>query len=282
MFKRKIIKSVVYATLLSTASISLANASQVLKKDNKSVSSYQERNIKKVSDDGKFIDLRTFGDYHGNDHSGPDALQGGRTAITTEALLAYNNFREFLGLKRLELEDIGRWAFAHELTNNEEAWGTDLKGVGLFYAMEGAKVAWIAEDKFDPQIMADIERTARLGKSKDVMSMVSKYGRTGFAEFLKKNGYESAFIDTLKMEPHYAGWMHDRCHGNLSIEGVAIAHDVNHLPVLSYDQKQPFMNDTWEWPQWPALKVSHARVLKYYQSMIVLGNPLGKHLIDPS
>ena len=64
------------------------------------------------------------------------------------------------------------------------------------------------------------------------------------------------------------------------IEGVAIAHDVNHLTVLSHDQMQPFMNDTWDWPQWPALEVSEARVLEYFQSMVVLGDPLANHLDD--
>ena len=54
------------------------------------------------------------------------------------------------------------------------------------------------------------------------------------------------------MEPHYGGVMHGRTHGYLSIEGVAINHDVNHLTVLSWDQTQPFMNDTFDWPQWPA------------------------------
>ena len=42
--------------------------------------------------------------------------------------------------------------------------------------------------------------------------------------------------------------MHDRAHGWLSIENMAIAHDLNHLTVLSHDQRQPFMSDTWDWP----------------------------------
>jgi len=41
---------------------------------------------------------------------------------------------------------------------------------------------------------------------------------------------------------------------------------------------QPFMNDTWDWPQWPALEVSHAGVLEYFQSMVSLGNPVGQNL----
>ena len=35
--------------------------------------------------------------------------------------------------------------------------------------MQGAKVGWIAQDKYDPQILADIQRTARLGDPADVM-----------------------------------------------------------------------------------------------------------------
>ena len=34
--------------------------------------------------------------------------------------------------------------------------GNDIKSVGLWYAMQGAKVGWIAQDKYDPQILADI------------------------------------------------------------------------------------------------------------------------------
>lgn len=128
--------------------------------------------------------------------------------------------------------------------------------------------------------MADIERTARLGSADDVMAMVAEYGHEGFADFLMDNGYDQAFIDTLKMEPHYAGWMHDRAQGKLSIEGVATSHDVNHLTVLSHDQLQPFMNDTWDWPQWPALDVSDAGVIEYFQSMVSLGNPVGENLSD--
>ena len=64
------------------------------------------------------------------------------------------------------------------LTNNTQAWGNDLQGVGMFYAMQGAKVGWIADDKYNPQILADIQRTARLGSAADVMAMVAQYGHT--------------------------------------------------------------------------------------------------------
>ena len=228
--------------------------------------------------DSDFTDLASFGLSHGSDHTGHDGLVGGRTAITTEALMAYNQLREFVGLAPATLEQVGTWAFANELTNNTQAWGNDELGVGLWYAMQGAKVGWMDDEVFDPQVVADITRTARLGSSQDVMAMVAEYGHPGFAAYLLENSFEDHFINTLKMEPHYAGWMHDRAHGWLSIEDVAIAHDVNHLTVLSHDQMQPFMNDTWDWPQWPALDVTHARVLEYFQSMVTLGDPLGDHL----
>ncbi|MEE2826631.1 MAG: cellulose binding domain-containing protein [Planctomycetota bacterium] len=229
---------------------------------------------------GEFLDLAELGDSHGSHHTGDDGLVGGRTAITTEAVLAYNQLRHFVGLDHATIDEIGTWAFANTLTNNTQAWGNDRQGVGIWYAMQGAKVGWMADETFDPQVVCDITRTARLGSREDVMAMVLQYGHEGFAQYLTENGYEDTFINTLKMEPHYAGWMHDRCHGWLSIEGVAIAHDVNHLTVLSHDQMQPFMNDTWDWPQWPALNVSHARVLEYFQSMVVLGDPLRDHLGD--
>nr|MCH9760645.1 cellulase family glycosylhydrolase [Actinomycetes bacterium] len=40
------------------------------------------------------------------------------------------------------------------------------------------------------------------------------------------------------------------------------------------------MNDTFDWPQWPALDVSHSGVLEYFQSMVALGDPLGSNLND--
>ena len=227
---------------------------------------------------GDYVDIMTFGMHTGSDHTGMSALEGGRTAITTEALVAYNNLRQFAGLQSATLDDVGNWAFANSLTNNAQAWDNDLQGVGLYYAMQGAKVGWIADDKYDPQIVADIERTARLGSATDVMAMVEQYGHPGYAQYLMDNGYETAFINTLKMEPHYGGWMHDRANGRLLLEGSATAHDVNHLTVLSHDQTQPFMNDTWDWPQWPALDVSDKRVIEYFQSMVSLGNPLGNSL----
>ena len=228
--------------------------------------------------DSEYIDLASLGMSHGSHHTGDDGLVNGRTAITTEALVAYNNLREFLGIAPSTLDEVGAWAFANMLTNNTEAWGNDQQGVGLWYAMQGAKVGWISDDLFDPQILVDIQFAARLGTPEEVFAMVTEYGHQGFAEFLVENGFAEAFINTLKMEPHYAGWMHDRAHGWLLIEGDAIAHDVNHLTVLNHEQNQPFMNDTWDWPQWPALQVSHERVLEYFQSMVVLGDPLGFHL----
>ena len=227
---------------------------------------------------GDYIDLMTFGMFHGSDHTGMDALEGGRTAITTEAVLAYNDLRRFAGLAPATIEDVGSWAFSNDLTNNAQPWDNDLQGVGLYYAMQGAKVGWIADGKYGPQVVADIERTARLGSAEDVMAMVAEYGYDGFAQYLMDNGYETAFIDTLKMEPHYGGWMHDRANGRLVIEGSATAHDVNHLTVLSHDQMRPFMNDTWDWPQWPALDVSDHRVIEYFQSMVELGDPRGNNL----
>ena len=228
---------------------------------------------------GEYIDITTWGMFHdSNDNSHSDELVGGRTAITTEAMVAYNNLRAFIGLSALTVEDVGAWAFAEQLTNNAEAYGDDLKGVGLYYAMQGAKVGWIAQEVYDPQILADIQRTARLGEQADVMAMVRQYGIDGYADFLEENGFVDAFVNTLKMEPHYGGWMHGRTHGYRSIEGVAINHDVNHLTVLSWDQTQPFMNDTFDWPQWPALDVSDSGVIEYYQSMVVLGDPVGLNM----
>ncbi|MEO0913801.1 MAG: 1,4-beta-glucanase, partial [Pseudomonadota bacterium] len=188
-----------------------------------------------------YTDITEFGVFHGtSSHTAHDSLHGGRTAITTEAMVAYNGLRAFLGETAAELEEVGQWAFDNGLTNNTEAYNQDLQGVGLFYAMQGAKVGWIRDDAFDPQILADIQRTARLGTTEDVMAMVQAHGHAGFAEYLHANGLVDEFVNTLKMEPHYGGWMHGRTHGFLPIpdengDQIAIAHDLNHLTVLSHD-----------------------------------------------
>jgi endoglucanase len=226
-----------------------------------------------------YSDITTFGVFHGtSSHTHGDSLAGGRTAITTEALVVYNDLRAFHGLDEVQPEAIGRWAFANNLTNNSEAYGEELTGVGLYYGMQGAKVGWIRDGAFDPQILADIQRTAREGGSGEVMTMVEAFGHSGYADHLTRSGLVDAFVNTLKMEPHYGGWMHGRVHGALPFsdgtgKSVATAHDINHLTVLSHDQQQAFMNDTFDWPQWPALDVPESVVLDYFQSMVVLGDP---------
>ena len=228
---------------------------------------------------GAYTDINSWGSFHGSNHNSEhNELVGGRTAITTEALQAYNGLRAFAGLEAVGIETVGEWAFANGLTNNSQAWGDDTKGVGLWYAMQGAKVGWIADQAYNPQILADIQRTARLGSQNDVMGMVREFGHEGFADYIEQSGLKESFINTLKMEPHYGGWMHGRTHGFLDIEGVAIAHDINHLTVLGWDQNQPFMNDTFDWPQWPALDVSDQTVINYYQGIVTLGDPLAQNL----
>jgi hypothetical protein len=235
-------------------------------------------------DHGEYMDITEWGDFHdSNDNSHHDQMVDGRTAITTEAMLAYNDLRAFLGLPELLYEEVGQWAFDEALTNNSQAWGDDLKGVGLYYAMQGAKVGWITDEDYDPQIMADIQRTARtvcdpVEMRTSVMDMVRQYGIEGYADHLEENGMVDTFINTLKMEPHYGGWMHGRCHGFRSIEGVAINHDINHLTVLNWAQTLPFYNDTFDWPQWDALLVSDSGVIEYFQSMVVLGDPVGENM----
>ena len=226
-----------------------------------------------------FIDITHWGSFHGSNHNSEhNELVGGRTPITTEALVAYNGLRAFAGLNAVAIEDIGRWAFAEGLTNNAKAWENDLQGVGLWYAMQGVKVGWIADGSFKPELLADLQRTARLGSSDAVMAMVREVSHDGFSDFLISEGLQEAFINTLKMEPHHGGWMHGRTHGFLPIESGAIAHDINHLTVLGWDQRQPFMNDTFNWPQWPALNVSDNTVINYFQSMVALGGPLESNL----
>ena len=234
-----------------------------------------------------FDPITSFGSLGGSQHTTHDELKGGRTAITTEAVKAYNNLRAFQQLESVAIEDVGRWAFANQLTNNATPTGNDLAGVGLWYAMQGSKIGWIADQHFDPEVIADLQRTARLGTTKQVLKLARPVAQPGFIAHLKATKGIDAFINTLKMEPHHGGWMHSRAHGTRAIEAGAKAHDVNHLTVLNHDQTQPFMNDTFDWPQWPALGVPHGVVIDYFQSMVTLSDPLaeesaGSPLMQPS
>ncbi len=71
--------------------------------------------------DSEFTDLASLGMSHGSNHTGHDGLVGGRTAITTEAVLCYNQLRHFVGLGHVTIDDVGAWAFANSLTNNAQA-----------------------------------------------------------------------------------------------------------------------------------------------------------------
>ena len=140
---------------------------------------------------GPFEPITTFGSLGGSQHTTHAELMGGRTPITTEALLAYNNLRGFLGLDAVDLITVGRWAFANGLTNNSSAWGNDESGVGLWYAMQGAKVGWIADQAFEPQLLADLQRTARLGTHTDVLAMARRVDRDDSCEPLVLRGHFS-------------------------------------------------------------------------------------------
>jgi hypothetical protein len=147
---------------------------------------------------GLHTDITTWGSFHGSNHNSEhNELVGGRTAITTEAMVAYNGIRAFAGLEAVELEDVGAWAFAQDLTNNTQPWGDDLRGVGLWYAMQGAKVGWIADEAYNPQILADIQRSARQGDADAVMTMVETFGHEEFASYLRSHALEDTFINTL-------------------------------------------------------------------------------------
>ena len=105
---------------------------------------------------GDFQDITEWGNFHGSNHNSEHhELVGGRTAITTEALIAYNALRAFAGLEPASIEQVGQWAFDNGLTNNDQAWGTTFSAL-TWYAMQGAKVGWIADDSYDPQIPADL------------------------------------------------------------------------------------------------------------------------------
>ena len=97
----------------------------------------------------EYTAITHFGIHGGSDHTTHDELMGGRTAITTEALTAYNNLRAFLDLPAARIKDVGRWAFSAGLTNNATASKADVSGVGLWYAMQGAKVYVVEPEDTD-------------------------------------------------------------------------------------------------------------------------------------
>ncbi len=52
------------------------------------------------SSSGDYIDINTWGSFHGFNHNSEhDELVGGRTAITTEAMVAYNGLRAWMLLR---------------------------------------------------------------------------------------------------------------------------------------------------------------------------------------
>ncbi|MEC7248814.1 MAG: 1,4-beta-glucanase, partial [Cyanobacteriota bacterium] len=54
--------------------------------------------------DSGFIDITDWGSFHGSNHNSEhNELVGGRTPITTEALVAYNGLRAFAGLEAVAL-----------------------------------------------------------------------------------------------------------------------------------------------------------------------------------
>ena len=92
---------------------------------------------------GEFIDITTWGTFHdSNNNSHDHELVGGRTAITTEAMDAYNNLRAFLGLSALTIDDVGEWAFAEQLTNNAQPYGDDIQECWPLLCHAGCK-SWL-------------------------------------------------------------------------------------------------------------------------------------------
>ena len=60
------------------------------------------------SSSGYYIDINTWGSFHDSNHNSEhDELVGGRTAITTEAMIAYNGLRAFAGLDAVEIGAVG-------------------------------------------------------------------------------------------------------------------------------------------------------------------------------
>ena len=70
---------------------------------------------------------------NGSLHTTHGALKGGRTPITSEAMVTDNNLRNFQGRGAMDLATIDRWVCDNEMTNNQHAWGDNLKGVGLWH-----------------------------------------------------------------------------------------------------------------------------------------------------
>lgn len=71
----------------------------------------------------------------------------------------------------------------------------------------------------------------------------------------------------------------ERHHSYAAACAICVMHPARlHAAVLTWDQTEPFMNDTFDWPQWNALLVSDSGVIEYFQSMVILGDPVGQNM----
>ena len=66
------------------------------------------------SDHGGYTLITAFGSLGGSQHTTHDELMDGRTPITSMALVASNNLREFLGLANVQIEEVGWIAMRYD------------------------------------------------------------------------------------------------------------------------------------------------------------------------
>ena len=95
---------------------------------------------------------------------------------------------------------MGRWAFANSLTNNAQAWGDDVKGVGLYYAMQGREGRLDRRRQVQPADRRRHRTHRPAGIDRRRHGDGGQVRPPGFAQYLTDNGYVTAFVDTLKME----------------------------------------------------------------------------------
>ena len=83
-----------------------------------------------VAMEGPYTDINSWGSFHGSNHNSEhNELVGGRTAITTEAMEAYNGLRAFAGLEAVGMEAVGKSPFADCFNTNSFKSGESTQAV---------------------------------------------------------------------------------------------------------------------------------------------------------
>ena len=112
-----------------------------------------------------------------------------------------------------------------------------------------------------------------------VLNTVATYGHTGFSDYLQADTVNrlNPFISTLRMEPHYAGYMHSKVHGGSNVPNTSkngsdyTVHSVNHFTVTDFNHTVQNRNDGFVWAQCqPQDNCNIAGFINYFHNILLL------------